>query len=234
MRGVAKVAGAALLLSGCAMARTPYVAVAEHELRPAEQTRPAEAQLEPQFVEVGPDGEARAAQPASARGGFPEAAWEWPREHLKASARFPDPFLGPEVYPEISVGSSTVAAHVVRTKEVEFLDTLDLSFYWLRLKLPVISTLDGSQPQQHLGLDFKVPFALPGTSAHWLALLYGASISDAVPRLVDSIRGVLMWGYGGQLLAVQLRVGYGYSQSFASSPLRQGLLYGALLGLNLV
>ncbi len=51
--------------------------------------------------------------------------------------------------------------------------------------------------------------------------------------LADSSRLQAMWGYGGRLLATQLRVGYGYAQTFASSELRQGLLYGAQLGLNL-
>jgi hypothetical protein len=82
-------------------------------------------------------------------------------------------------------------------------------------------------------LDFKVPFAIPGSDSNWLALLWGATLSDTTPRLADSSRVELLYGYGGPLLAAQLRVGYGYGQSFPSSDLRQGLLYGALLGLNL-
>ncbi len=241
MRGGIWVAGAAFLLGGCAMVRTPYVAVAEHELRPAEQGARPEAQTEPDFEVIeSRSGPVAKSPPAAVRADdesvweeIPQPVWAWPIQHLEASRNFPDPFLGEELYPEVSIGSTTLAAHVDATDAIEFASTVDLSLYWLAVRFPVISTLNGSRPEPSVDFNFKVPFAIPGSDSNWLGVSWGATLSDARPSLDDSSRFELLYAYGGGLLAAQLRVGYGYRESLPGLGLRQGLLYGAQLGLSL-
>ncbi|MGI5860934.1 MAG: hypothetical protein ACOX6T_02635 [Myxococcales bacterium] len=223
------------------MVRTPYVAAVEHDLRPAEQGATPEVQTEPDFEVIEPGkGPISKAPPTAAlredesvRDEIPEPVWAWPIQHLEASRNFPDPFLGGEVYPEVSIGTTTLAAHVDKSKAIEFASTVDLSFYWLKVRFPVISTLDGSRPEPAVDFNLKVPFAIPGSDSNWLGVSWGATLSDSRPILADSSRFELLYAYGGGVLAAQLRVGYGYRELLPGLGLRQGLLYGAQLGLTL-
>jgi hypothetical protein len=242
MREGLLVAAAALALGGCAMVRTPYVVAVEHELRPSEQTAPPEVQLDPQYMIVGPGQLAPSAGAGAAAGAyaagdvwaqFREPVWDWPVLHLQQSADFPDPLLGNEVYPEVAIGSSVVAAHVEERDRFEMQSRLNISLYWLDLSFPVIDTVDGARPEPLLNLSLKIPFAWPGAERHWLAPLWGATIGNGTPQLADSSRFELLYGYGGKLLELQLHAGYGYTQIFTDPQVRQGLLYGGLLGLSL-
>lgn len=212
--GRALVLWAGVLLFGrAAWADTPRPAAPEHELVVEERgERPP---------------------PRVDEGLIPTPEWDWPRLHLEEGRAFADPFLGVELFPEISVGTSLAVARLAGVGQVAHQTSLDLNLYVLELKAWLSSGLDGRASPPRIEAALKVPFAWPGAPSHRLALVWGALVQDAGPALSNSSRGELLYGWGASGFSLQARAGYGFEQLFADQPLRQGLLWGALVGLRL-
>ncbi|HEY3449437.1 MAG TPA: hypothetical protein VGK67_23990 [Myxococcales bacterium] len=161
----------------------------------------------------------------------PPPTWDWPRRHLAQGRDFTDTFLGTLLYPEVSAATSIVVDNVRPTGTVEFSSWVNLQLYLLEVRVPMVSYIDGGvQGAQHVRLDLKIPFAIPGYESHRFAFTAGSVVKNSTPALSESSHASLQYGYGGHGFTVQLRGGYGYDQFLPSQPLRLGLQYGALVG----
>ena len=188
----------------------PHPVIEEHKLMPVDESAPRPAVDEQVHA-------------------LPE--WAWPREHLEKGGAFADPFIGPEVYPEISAGVEVTAARIQSNRAVVYDDEIALSMYLLEIKFPLIAYNDGSIPATRVLFDLKIPLAL--SDQHRLAFVWGASIPANGPLFSQSSRGELLYAFGGYGLTVQLKLGYGYEQLFLDQPLRLAGLYGGLVSLRL-
>ncbi|MBI5549314.1 MAG: hypothetical protein HY901_35970, partial [Deltaproteobacteria bacterium] len=161
----------------------------------------------------------------------PAPKWEWPRLHLLAGRPFADPFLGPELYPELSAGTLITAESLRPSGEIAYTSWIDLQIYLLEVKIPLINRIDGGEPgAENVRVNLKFPYAIPGHESHRLMLVAGAVVQDSTPAISRSSSAQVIYGYGGHGFTAQLRGGYGYDQFAPSQRLRLGLLYGALLG----
>ncbi|MGC4122736.1 MAG: hypothetical protein QM765_50825 [Myxococcales bacterium] len=159
------------------------------------------------------------------------ASWDWPRRHLEQGRDFADAFLGTLLYPEVSAGTSLLLDQVQSTGTVEFSSWVNLQLYLLEVRIPVVGYVDGTaNGPQHVRLDLKIPFAIPGNESHRLAFVVGSIAMEKAPSLAESSHAAIVYGYGAHGFTLQLRGGYGYDQFMPSQPLRLGLLYGGVLG----
>jgi len=201
----------ASFLAGCATVQTPYAVIPEHELVVVEEGTPR-----PVPVVEPPE---------------KPPLWDWATKHLAAGQVFADPFVGPEVYPEVSLGARMLAAHIEPSGAIGYRAGVSLSLYALDLEIPVFTTVDGGQLDPgNVRANLKIPFSWPGAEQHRFAINWGAVVLDDGPSLSQSSKFELLYGYGAGGFTAQLRAGYGYEQLFADQPLRLGLVYGALLG----
>jgi hypothetical protein len=193
--------------------RVPHSAAEEHELMPVEGGGPTLDVDE----EIHP---------------MPE--WSWPREHLERGRGFADPFIGPEVYPELSAGIQIRAA-VDSSRRVALYDQqVALGLYLVEIRFPLIASRAGSACANQVLLDAKIPLSLG--KRHRFAFVWGVAIPDGAPALTRNSRGEVLYtfsGRGGRALTLQVKLGYGYEQLFVGEPLRQAGLFGALAGLRI-
>lgn len=209
MRGAIGLVAALVICSGTARAEPKNWTVPEHKLKVAD-----EGTVPPKLNE---DIE-------------PSPQWDWPQRHLAAGRDFADPFLGVELYPEVSAGLLVSAEDADDEGRIAYGSWINLQLYALEVKVPLISRLDGEDTSPNVRAALKIPFAIPGHPQHRVAVIGSAIIQDATPAISRSSSGQLMYGFGGGGFTVQVRGGYGYEQFQPSEPLRLGALYGALLG----
>jgi hypothetical protein len=190
--------------------RVPHSAVEEHELMPVEDGGPP----------LGVDEEIH-----------PMPEWSWPREHLDRGRGFADPFIGPEVYPELSASIQIRAAVDPSRRSALYDQQVALGLYLIEIRFPLFASRGGSACANQVLLDAKIPLSL--SKKHRLAFVWGVAIPDGAPALTRNSRGEVLYALGGRALTLQIKLGYGYEQLFIGEPLRQAGLYGALAGLRI-
>lgn len=207
---------AALFSSAVALAQGADPEVGEASSPPLEQREQGSAFSHlpyPPVVEEHPlmpaDGAGRKPIPEYENLNLPDASrareFTWFEDHLELGRRFADPFLGTEVFPEVSAGLSVYSAGTRPTGAVAFHSAVRANLFFLDLTLPVISRLDGAQSTERLQVDLKIPIPLPRTEAHRFAFVFGngfgATGGVPVTRKAELIYGLGLGGFGLQLAA---------------------------------
>lgn len=190
--------------------RTPHPVVEEHELRPAD---------------------AGAASPRPDEDLPPLPEWSWPREHLEGGRAFADPFIGPEVYPELSAGIQVRGGRAGSSRSFLYDQQVALNLYLVEVRFPLVAYRSRSNLANQVFLDAKIPLALG--PMHRLAFVWGVAIPGGTPARTKNSRGEVLYAFGSRALTAQLKLGYGYEPIFIDEPLRQAVLFGALVGLRL-
>ncbi len=189
---------------------TPYVALEEHRLRPVDAGAPL---------------------PADDERLSPMPEWSWPREHLEAGRAFADPFIGPEVYPELSAGIQLRGALADSGRALAYDQQVALNLYLVEIKFPLMAERGGSVGANPVFIDAKIPLEL--NPSHRLAFVWGVALPNGAPAQAKSSRGEVLYAFGGGALSLQLKVGYGYEPLFRGDPLCQAVLLGGFAGLRL-
>ncbi len=195
------------------LAKLPYPPVVEeHSLRPADST-PSEPIAKYDNLNL----------PDASRG----REFTWFERHLELGRTFADPFLGSEVFPEVSAGLSVFAAGTRPTGAVAFGSGLNVNLFFVDLVLPLISRLDGTQSDERMQVNFKLPIPLPNTENHRFAFIFGngfgASGGIPVTKKAEMLYGM---GYGG--FGLQLNASWRLEPFSAGQQLSPALGYGAL------
>lgn len=198
------------LLAWSATAAAQDAATDDAEIHRARRTWPAPAPDEPTPLVLVEEGQPRPPAPpdvvARKRG---HALWV--ERHLEGGRRWIDPFLGPELYPEISVGDSAQPRWDRAQRELEIENALELKLYVLELRFP--STFaDGGRPRAFSSrdADLRIPIRLDAGDHHRLLALVGA--------LVPLVGGATEDNSGAHAL-----LGYGYSRGTGTFQLYGGL-----------
>jgi hypothetical protein len=128
--------------------------------------------------------------------------WDFARDHLDAQARFSDPFLGPELFPEVSAGTLLVGTRQGGASTFE--GKLNLELYWLSVRLPLEQV--STDPTSRADLDVKLPLGFG--HGRQVALLLGASVPlSGEPISKAGGRVQVIVGRGGHTWDAQARLG---------------------------